>query len=162
MSDFNKIFPLTDSPPVTWREATVEDAPWLLEMMREFYPAEGLLFEDERAARSLIELIRSPSLGRVWLIESGGQAAGYIVLAFSYSLEFGGRDAFIDELYVRPAFERRGLARATLAFVEREARSAGVHTLLLEVRTGNERARRLYERAGFGGRQNALLAKTLE
>jgi ribosomal protein S18 acetylase RimI-like enzyme len=150
-------------PPVTsWRAANTGDASLLLEMMREFYAADGLSFEEGRAGRALVELMSNPSLGRVWLIESAGQPAGYIVLAFSYSLEFGGRDAFIDELYVRPGFEHRGLGRATLAFVEREARSAAVHTLLLEVRTGNERARRLYERAGFGGRQNALLAKTLE
>jgi ribosomal protein S18 acetylase RimI-like enzyme len=162
MSDFNDISPLTDAPPVTWREAKTRDAPRLLEMMREFYAADAMQFEEGRAGRALATLMGDPSLGRVWLIESGGEPAGYIVLAFSYSLEFGGRDAFVDELYVRPGFERRGLGRATLAFVEREARSSGAYTLLLEVRTGNKRARRLYERAGFAGRQNALLAKKLE
>lgn len=154
---------MTELPPVTaWREAGTADAPRLLEMMREFYAADALSFEEARAGRALMELVGNPSLGRVWLIEIAGQPAGYIVLAFGYSLEFGGRDAFIDELYVRPGFERRGLGRATLAFVERQARSAGVQTLLLEVRTGNERARGLYERAGFVGRHNALMAKKLE
>ena len=63
--------------------------------------------------------------------------------------------------YVRPAFERRGLGRETLAFVEREAHVLGVRTLLLEVRAGNDRARLLYERAGFLERNNSLMAKRL-
>ncbi len=147
---------------VTCREAGNGDAPLLLEMMREFYAVEELPFEGARAGRGLFELIGNRALGRAWLIESAGQPAGYVVLAFGFSLELGGLDAFVDELYVRPGFERRGLGRATLAFVEREARVSGVRTLLLEVRRGNDRAKRLYERAGFLGRHNELMAKTLE
>jgi ribosomal protein S18 acetylase RimI-like enzyme len=150
------------SPLATWREASAGEAPLLLELMREFYASDHLSFEEERARRALAELLTNPSLGRVWLIEMAGRPAGYIVLAFGFSLEFGGRDAFIDELYVRPGFEGRGLGRATLTLVEREARASGVRTLLLEVRLGNDRARRLYERAGFVDRDNGLLMKELE
>ena len=146
----------------SWREVGTGDAPLLLEMMREFYAAEELSFEEARAGRALMELVGNRELGRAWLIEIAGQPAGYIVLVFGFSLEFGGLDAFIDEFYVRPGFERRGLGRATLAFAEREARQCGVRTLLLEVRTGNDRARRLYERAGFLDRDNVLMAKKLE
>ena len=151
---------MNDRP--NWREAGTEDAPLLLEMMREFYAVEELTFEEARAGRALTELVGNRALGRAWLIEIAGQPAGYIVLAFSFSLEFGGLDAFVDELYVRPGFERRGLGRATLAFVEGEARVSGVRMLLLEVRKGNDRARRLYERAGFAGRHNELMGKKLE
>ena len=152
---------MTELPVPTWREAAAGDAPLLLEMMREFYAAEDLSFDEARASRALAELVGNRGLGRIWFIETGGQPAGYVVLAFGFSLEFGGLDAFVDELYVRPAFERRGLGRETLAFVEREAHVLGVRTLLLEVRDGNDRARLLYERAGFLERNNSLMAKRL-
>jgi len=146
----------------TWREARVDEGPLLLEMMREFYAADELSFDEAGASRALTELLDNRALGRVWLVETAGQPAGYVVLALGSSLEFGGLDAFVDELYVRPRFEGRGLGRETLAFVEREARVLGVRTLLLEVRAGNDRARRLYERAGFLDRDNALMVKMLE
>jgi ribosomal protein S18 acetylase RimI-like enzyme len=133
-----------------------------LELMREFYAADAMSFDRTRAGGALAHLLGDPTLGRAWLIEVDGQPAGYVVLVFGFSLEFGGRDAFVDELYVSPGFEGRGLGRATLEFVEREACASGAKTLLLEVRTGNDRARRLYERAGFAGRHNGLMAKNLE
>ncbi len=37
----------------------------------------------------------------MWLIRHGGQTVGYVVLTFDYGLEYGGREMFIDELYVR-------------------------------------------------------------
>jgi ribosomal protein S18 acetylase RimI-like enzyme len=150
------------SPVAAWREAGAGDAPLLLEMMREFYRADHLSFDRAGASRALAALLDDRTLGRVWLIEAAGQTAGYVVLTFGFSLEFGGLDAFIDELYVRPGFEGRGLGRETVAFVEREACVVSVRTLLLEVRTGNDRARRLYERAGFLDRDNALMAKKLD
>jgi GNAT superfamily N-acetyltransferase len=36
---------------------------------------------------------------------------GYIVLAFGFSFETGGRNAFIDELYVAPEHRGKGIAR---------------------------------------------------
>jgi ribosomal protein S18 acetylase RimI-like enzyme len=153
---------MTDLPPaITWREASAGEAPLLVELMREFYASDYLSFEEGRARRALDELLADRELGRVWLIETAGQPVGYLVLAFGFSLEFGGRDAFVDELYVRPGFAGRGLGRATLAFVEREARASGVRTLLLEVRAGNDRARLVYERAGFVDRNNGLMMKEL-
>jgi len=40
-------------------------------------------------------------MGRVWLIQYQGQVIGYVILTLGYSLEYGGRDAFIDEQLAR-------------------------------------------------------------
>lgn len=60
----------------------------------------------------------------------------------------------VDELHllnltVAPAQQGRGLARAMLDALVAHCRRARLPTLWLEVRTGNERARRLYQRYGF-------------
>ncbi len=78
---------------------------------------------------------------------------GYLVLTIGYSLERGGRDAFIDELYVRPQWRGLGLGTLAVATAEVAARRLGVRAVHLEVDTTNERARRLYERIGFAVRQ---------
>jgi ribosomal protein S18 acetylase RimI-like enzyme len=87
---------------------------------------------------------------------SGGRERtpiGYLVLTIGYSLERGGRDAFIDELYVRPQWRGVGLGTLAVATAEVAARRLGVRAVHLEVDTSNERARRLYERIGFAVRQ---------
>jgi ribosomal-protein-alanine N-acetyltransferase len=55
----------------------------------------------------------------------------------------------INNLAVRPALRRRGLAAQLLAFVLRTAGQKGARRVTLEVRRSNEAALRLYERFGF-------------
>jgi [ribosomal protein S18]-alanine N-acetyltransferase len=59
-----------------------------------------------------------------------------------------------DEMHVMnvavlPALRRRGIGRWLVGFAMRRARAAGASRALLEVRSGNRKARRLYERLGF-------------
>lgn len=145
----------------TWRAAAASDVETLLALMRELYATDNHPFDPRSAGRALGELLARPSSGRIWLMTAGEAIAGYVVLTFGFSLEFGGRDAFIDELYVRPRFAGRGLGAATLAFVEQEMRAAGVRALHLEVRLENRRALELYERAGFTRRESRLMSKKI-
>jgi ribosomal protein S18 acetylase RimI-like enzyme len=91
-----------------------------------------------------------------------GELAGYVVAAFGFSLEYQGRDAFVDELYVQPAHRGRGLARAALAHLERECAALGIRALHLEVETGNTRAQALYQSRGFQSKGRRMLSKRLE
>ena len=106
----------------------------------------GLFREDER-------------LGGVWLIRSGASAVGYVVLTLGYSIEFRGRDAFLDELYLRPEARGRGAGRKALEFVEGVCRSLGVRALHLEVERANAGAQALYRKAGFVDPDRYLMTK---
>ena len=55
----------------------------------------------------------------------------------------------VNNLAVRPAWRRRGLASRLLAFVLKHASERGARRVTLEVRRSNEAAIRLYERFGF-------------
>jgi ribosomal protein S18 acetylase RimI-like enzyme len=56
---------------------------------------------------------------------------------------------FLAHLGVLPQFEGRGLGRKLLQFAEARARAAGLGKITLTVDADNERAIRLYRRAGF-------------
>jgi ribosomal protein S18 acetylase RimI-like enzyme len=84
------------------------------------------------------------------------------VLCFGYSLEWLGRDAFVDELYLLPEYRRRGWGRKTMEFVEEQARAAGVRTLHLEVVRQNAAAVDLYRKLGFAEHRSTLLSKWIE
>ena len=133
----------------------------MLPLLRDFYAEDGAIYDAEADA-ALLALLADPSLGRVVLIsDESGRAVGYLAVAFGYSLEFRGRDAFVDELYIAPAHRGRGLGRAALGEAERCCREAGVRALHLEVHPDKTEARRLYDSAGYADREYYLMSKKL-
>jgi ribosomal protein S18 acetylase RimI-like enzyme len=66
---------------------------------------------------------------------------------------------FVDELIVLPAFRRRGVARALLAWLEAETKTLGLAGLRLLARPENEAARALYYSAGFTESSSAFFEK---
>lgn len=60
-----------------------------------------------------------------------------------------GDDGEIKRMYVRPAFQRRGLARVMLAELERTAVEAGITRLILETGLAQPEAVALYRSAGY-------------
>ena len=110
----------------------------------------------------MIALLEDARLGRTWFIEAAGGSCGYLTLCYGYSLELGGRDACVDELYVRDPCRGRGLGTRALEAACDAARLDGVVALYLEVRQDNVDAQRYYERLGFERRDRYfLLARRL-
>jgi ribosomal protein S18 acetylase RimI-like enzyme len=127
--------------------------------MRDYYAFDGHAFDERGAGGALAPLLRDPSLGRAWLILDGDVTVGYVVLCFGYSLEWLGRDAFVDELFLKEEYRGRGWGRHTMEFVEAEARAAGVRSLHLEVVRKNTAALKLYRKMGFAEHESTFLSK---
>ena len=157
---------MSTPPAVTLMQATLADLPLLADWMRGLrcddpMPA-GTLADDKTAMQAMTDLLADGRLGTAWIIRRSDMAVGYAVLTFVHSIEFGGRCAFLDELYVAPDHRGGGIGRATLRLLEAEAVVSGVRVLLLEASPENERANRLYHSAGFVPRKYRLLGKRPE
>jgi GNAT superfamily N-acetyltransferase len=137
--------------------ASPGDIDRLLPLMQEYSEFDRLQFDHERARRAMLAVLADPRLGRVWFIREGGENCGYVALCFGFSIELGGRDAFVDELYLREPFRGRGLGTLALEAVADAARAEGVVALHLEVRRDNADAQRYYERVGFVRRDRYFL-----
>jgi ribosomal protein S18 acetylase RimI-like enzyme len=145
----------------TYRIAAIADLDILLELVKEFHQNEHLPFEEKVDRDVLKYFLTHEALGQAWLIQQESEVIGYIVITLGYSLEYRGQDAFIDEFYVRPDYQRQGVGTKTLAFVENAAVSLGVQALHLEVDFSNSHAQRLYRRSGYQNRDRFLLTKEL-
>ena len=143
------------------RPASTEDVPLLVALMTEFYAEAATPLDAARAAQAFAELLANDRLGKVWLIQAGDDDVGYVVVTFSYSLEFGGRNAFLDDLFIRAAFRGAGLGTAALAEVRNFCVGCGVRALQLETGRGNTAAHALYRRAGFVMTERQLLTLVL-
>jgi ribosomal protein S18 acetylase RimI-like enzyme len=129
-------------------------------MVRAYYAEDGLAFDARRQGEAIAALLDGDALGFAWLVRLAGDTVGYVVLTLGFSLESGGRDGFIDELFIAPPWRGRGLGATVLALVEREAGTRGVKKLYLEVGHDN-RAPGLYRRAGFVDHRRYLMSKCL-
>ena len=154
---------MSDASGIELREATLSDSPVLLRMMRALAEQEpGKIEFDEPAALAALQLLLSePRFGRAWILWDGATVAGYVVLTISFSFEYRGRDAFIDELYVDPAYRRRGLGRLAIGFAEQRAKELGVNAVHLEVDHGNDPAMELYRKIGYADHGRYLMTKWL-
>ena len=148
---------MSDDPQ--FRPAVESDADSVLDFMRDYYAFDGHGFDREKARAALTVLLRDSKLGLAWLILDGSVAVGYVVLCFGYSLEWLGRDAFVDELYLLEEYRGRGWGRKTMQFVEEEARAAGIRTLHLEVVGQNTAALEIYQKLGFTQHESTFLSK---
>jgi len=145
------------------RSATLDDLPTVLPRTRELNAHEGIAIDAAALESALERLLRDPGLGGVWLIERDDRdraAIGYAIVTFGYDLEFGGRDAFLTELWVDPDARGRGAGSAALQLLGPELRALGVRALHLQVRPENP-ALRLYQRRGFVASPRVTMTRRL-
>ena len=145
----------------TFRLAGEPDLETLIGFMRQFYAIDAYPFDEQAARRALREFLAEPLFGRAWVIEVGAVPVGYLVLTLGYSLEFHGRDAFIDELFVEPSYRHQGIGKQAMLFAETACCELGVHALHLEVKRHNAAAQRLYRQSGFEDHDRFLFSKWL-
>ena len=105
-------------------------------------------------------MLADPNLGCVFVIEDDGRDVGYAFLSYSFDLEFGGREAWLTELFIDDAMRGRGAGAFALAAIEPELRARGVRAFHLQVREENP-AMRLYERAGMKRVPRLIMSKKL-
>ena len=64
-------------------------------------------------------------------------------------MEFYAIHAHLNLLAVQPGYQRQGIGRQLLDWLEASARTAGIFKINLELRATNDRARSFYEKLGY-------------
>jgi GNAT superfamily N-acetyltransferase len=130
------------------RRATVHDAALLRTLIRELAEYERQLdlvtIREEDLVRDGFG--ENPRF-RALIAEWDGQAAGYAVF-FDYYSTWVGRGLFLEDLFVREAWRRRGVGKALLAAVARIAVDERCYGIDWEVLDWNEKATELYKQMG--------------
>ena len=121
-----------------------------IRMVQEFYRTDAVDHEIpvENIENTFEELMRGDAYAEAYILEDQGQPAGYMLLAKTFSQEAGGPVVWIEEIYIRPEYQGKGIG--SRVFKKLDAMfDADVYRLRLEVEKTNIRAVELYERQGY-------------
>ena len=141
------------------RPGRVTDLDALVPLIREFCEIDGHPYDEQGVRGALEPLLGGDQHGVVWLAERDGLVAGYAVVTWGYSLESGGPDALLDELYVRA--RGNGIGRALMDALLDDCAVRGCRRMFLETEVDNARARRFYGTLGFQQEDSVWMSRTL-
>jgi len=79
-----------------------------------------------------------------------GERCGFLHLQTQKDFFTGALNCHISDIVVAPEYDGRGVGRALLDYAEQWAKQHRCRFVTLSVFPGNERARNVYERYGFG------------
>ncbi len=121
----------------------------LLSLVAAFHTEAEMASTEESRRAGLEPLLEGIPYGCAYLIGPPRAPIGYMVITITWSLEYGGLDGNIDELYIRPGVRGRGIASEALTALPHALAAGGLRTIHLEVDRNNAAALKLYRRAGF-------------
>src|SRR5687768_5555706 len=130
------------------KRAVPADVAQLVEMMSEVYAEGGYPLNQRRAAEAFAALLAFDRWGGVWFIQADDREVGYLVLTFSYNMEYGGLIAMVDDLFVRPAYRGAGLGTAALTEARALCVERGLRAMNVETGPDNGPAWALYRKCG--------------
>ena len=105
----------------------------LLPLVAAYHAFEEVETSAEQRRDSVSKLLQDKSLGEIWLVRKLNIVIGYIAICYSYSIEFGGRDAFVDEFYIAAAERGKGIGGRVLKEIAALLRARGIVAVHLEV-----------------------------
>jgi len=130
------------------RPAGREDVPVLHEMIRELAEFERSLHKLTNTQADLLEDGFGPEPKfRALVADWADKPAGYALFFNSYST-WRGRQMFLEDLYVRPQFRRKGIATALMARVAKVATAEKCRAMEWGVLDWNNKAINLYTSLG--------------
>ena len=135
---------------LAFRDLTPEDRDLVVPMVQAFYRSDAV---DHPVDAAILERsfqdAASPAepLLRGLLIQWEDKPAGYMYLTQCYSAEVGGRCVFLEEIFLKEEYRRRGLGAQVMAWLEGEYPAA--RRFRLEVTRANQGAVSLYQKAGY-------------
>ena len=141
-----------------FREANANDRNALEEMILAYYRFDHQTIDKTKIKSALdVALKKNPHI-MIWIIEVNEEIAGYLAVAIGFTIEAGGKDGFLDELFLKEKYRNQGIGRKAVQFAIGICPTLGIRRLSLEVESHNLRAKRLYQDIGFFTHDRILMS----
>jgi GNAT superfamily N-acetyltransferase len=132
-----------------FRPATAADQEAIIHLLLTQLHEHGITIQVAEIAAAVEGVFYRPERGSLFVAMMRGIIIGVAYLSFTWTLEHGGKTAWLEELYVVPERRNEGIGRALLTAVCDHAVAQGCAAVDLEVDAAHQRATHLYSREGF-------------
>lgn len=140
------------------QEKNIED---IIGMMRDFYAIDNYPFKETETRDNFHKFCANPELGQAFLLfNNEHEIIGYVIMAYLFSFEFGGRIAFLDELFLTEKVRGQGYGKVAVDFVKEFAAEKQLKVVMLEIERHNRNAYDLYISKGFKEHYRNLMIYT--
>lgn len=156
---------------LSFRKCRIEDEKVYVELNKEFMEFEirdASFWNDtndaayEQFAHTFHEALEHPELVTLFMIEMDNQIIGFMNLMTIYSIWSHGKALILDDLFIKPKHQNKGVGRSSLDFVESFAREQGYKRLQFFSEKSNEGAYAFYTRLGFEPTEMYFYVRYLE
>jgi GNAT superfamily N-acetyltransferase len=121
----------------------------LNDLIQRQFEEHDILITGDILVSAIHEVLVRSELGFFVIAKENEQIIGLAAVSFVWTLEYGGRSAWLDELYVLPEHRGQGIGGLLLEKVVEEAQREECRAIDLEIKEEHRRAERLYEKKGF-------------
>ncbi len=130
------------------RNIRKEDKEKVIEMMTVFYASPAVSTNGSREIfdADVDECIHNGQYLEGFVFEDGDEIQGYAMIAKSFSTEFGKPCVWLEDIYIKEEYRGRGIAAEFFHFLFERHQNAVIR---LEAEEENERAVKIYKKAGF-------------
>lgn len=141
------------------------DRTQLIELMIPFYNSPAVM---EKVSKETLQLNIDNCLSDMPYVEgfiicekeNSHETIGYVITAKSYSTEFGGACIWIEDVYLKPSHQGKGLIKEVFAYLETYYHKFAVR-FRLELSKSNEHALKSYEKNGYKKLSYIQMAKEI-
>ena len=145
---------------VTIRRATLSDLERIIPLCIDYCAADSREVNEPMIRSGLAGLLDSDEIGFILIAcDEHNSPIGYAAVSTGWSLEVGGADYILDEIFIQQRGE--GIGRQLIAAAEDRCAELGVRRIFLETEGPNVRARSLYARLGFVEDDSVWMSKDL-
>lgn len=132
------------------RKMKQNDKMTVIKMMRGFYDSPAVIHQvpDEVLIQDVDDCVGDCPYIEGFVFEVDDKIVGYGMVAKSYSTEFGGLCIWVEDIYIEPDFQGKGIGTLFFSYIENAYKNVAVR-YRLEVAKDNLKAIRVYEKNGY-------------
>src|SRR5690606_19389591 len=97
----------------------------VLPLIAAFHAEIGIAQDDATRHAAALPLLAGSPHGAIYIAGPVRAPIGYAIVSFGWSMEFGGLDGILDEIYIRPGVRGRGIGANMLSALPLALAGAG-------------------------------------
>jgi GNAT superfamily N-acetyltransferase len=133
---------------ISFRTAAAQDAPLVLSFIRQLADYENMTGQVVADEKELAKWIFEKNMAQVLFVCEGEEAVGFALYFYNFSTFLGKPGLYIEDLFVRPAYRKKGYGKALMLKLARLAKADGCGRVEWACLNWNEPSIRFYTSLG--------------